>query len=121
MKTIIKSLPKVYNRCDAVGNKKADTGSELFAVGKEGNSLTFTNLLEDIKNIGYSLTEVYLLQKNKDYMAFIVFVFENKTNSNDFPIEIYSLLTRLCNITWQHVHIWDNPDGSITINSAHIF
>lgn len=112
----------IHDRLDAVGNKKFDTGLEMFAVGKRGNTLTFTNLLDDMQNAGYALTKVYLVQKKKDIMRFIVFCFDNRNTHDicDFPAEVCSLLKRLTDLAWQHTHIWNNPDGSITINAAHI-
>lgn len=108
-----------YQRTDAVGNKQADTGTEMFYEGDGGNALTFANMLDDMKENGYNLIDVHSYQKNGDRMSFIVFSF-NKEKTAGFPPKVYALLRKLSDMSWLHVHIWDNPNGSITINAAHI-
>lgn len=109
----------VYDRTDATGVKQADTGTEMFHVGKNGNALTFVNLVEDMKEVGYNLIDVYSFQKESDRMSFICFSFD-KSKTDGFPRKVYDLLKELCKKSWEHTHIWDNPNGSITINAAHI-
>jgi hypothetical protein len=108
-----------YERIDAVGTKQADTGTAMFFVGKNGNSLTFVNFISDLKESGYNLVDTYSYQKPGDRMSFICFSF-NKEESAGFPPKVCSLLKTLAQKSWEHVHIWDNTNGTITINAAHI-
>lgn len=108
-----------YQRKDAVGNKQADTGTEMFFEGKNGNAISFIHLVDDLKESGYSLIDVFSYQKEGDRMSFICFKF-NKEKSAGFPKKVTDLLKVLCDKSWEHTHIWDNPNGSITINAAHL-
>jgi hypothetical protein len=113
-----------YDRTDAAGNAQADTGLEMFHNGKPGNALSLRNVCVDLKDMGYKLTDVHSFQKQNDNMAFIVFIFDNKFSDKVQPMNppqaLKDLLKKLIEMHYEHVHIWDNPDLTVTINCAHI-
>lgn len=122
VKEVGKEEAFAYQRKDAVGTKQADTGTAMFyneAKPKDGNSLSFIHFIDDLKESGYNLVDLYSYQKDGDRMSFICFSF-NRQKSAGFPSKVNNLLKRLAAKSWQHVHIWDNPNGSITVNAAHI-
>jgi hypothetical protein len=117
-----KSEAFAYERKDAVGTKQADTGTAMFyneKKPKDGNAMTFVHFIDDLKESGYNLIDLYSYQKDGDKMSFICFSF-NRKESDGFPSKVNNLLKQLAAKSWEHVHIWDNPNGSITVNAAHL-
>jgi hypothetical protein len=112
----------VYERTDALGNKKADSGNKIWDNGKAGHRMSFPTAVADLTLSGYQLNNVYSTQNDWDKMAKLVFQFEQQETKFPGKAEFMQSFENLCKQSWLNTHLWDNPvKGTVTINPANSY
>lgn len=111
-----------YNRVDAAGHKQVDTGEQIL-LGENGQ--VFKNvcvglLWNDIpQNFRKHLTSVHILQKEGDHMAFLCVTFGDGERMN-LPRALKQTIKPITQSAYEHVQLYINPNGVVTVNCAHV-
>jgi len=109
-------------RIDATGVKRGDSGIPIFSWTPEGRQhISTRKVREDIETkLGYRIMDAHLMKKEGDKMYFLRVTFNGSTNGDFQPSDEFNLLlANALDRPYGHLHAFRNPDGSVTINSAH--
>lgn len=114
-----------FGRKDATGVVRSDTGKKIFVVDLkeqvEHRPVHFTGIPEMLKRAGFYLEDVHTYHKDGDGMGFLVMSFSRNAEGNmPQDVEIVEEVEDLLTLVWDKCHVWQNPNGSMTINIAHI-
>ncbi|MEI6627033.1 MAG: hypothetical protein WCL61_00345 [bacterium] len=107
------------NRTDAAGNRQADSGKPRTGWGPTGwTMISFDRIMAEMKAIGFNLIGTNIIKKAGDHMSFLYLNFadgEPVQLSKEAEVAIQAIMERV----FEFVHVFDNPDRSITINPSH--
>lgn len=115
------------NRTDATGIKRPDSGTPVFGWKAEGRQMVTLGLaLQDVQaedgGLGMLLTDIHLVRKDGDRMYSLRLTFMPESSVEE-TAEVSdgaeAVLEYAATRTFEHLHCFRNPDGSLTINSAH--
>ena len=109
------------NRVDASGVKRGDSGTPIFSWAPEGRqNISLHKVFKDIEAMGYHVVDAHLMRKDNDRMYSLRVSFNGSTDS-DFKLSDTAerLLGDALGRPYGHLHIFRNPDGSMTVNPAH--
>ncbi|MDO8581323.1 MAG: hypothetical protein Q7S16_00405 [bacterium] len=109
-------------RKDATGTVRPDSGKPVLGWDAEGRqSITLRHFLADVVgNLQMVLVNANTMQKEGDKMSSLRMTFAPKDEAVVLSLEAQGLVNELLNRTYDHLHCFRNPDGSLTVNPSHI-
>ena len=109
-------------RKDATGTVRPDSGTPVFGWKAEGRqSITLRHLIADVEgNLGMRLVHANTMQKEGDSMSSLRLTFAPEGEVVALSETAHGLVNELLGRTFQHLHCFRNPDGSLTVNPSHI-
>lgn len=111
------------NRTDTVGQRQADSGVPVFGwEGTQEKAITLGAIRSDLVSAGYVLVSANLVQKEGDKMSFLYLRFEPRDTATPAVMssEASNLIDEVLRSTWHHMHVFQNPNGSATVNPSHM-
>lgn len=112
--------PFAHRRIDAANNAKADSGIKPFGDGKEGLRVNLKHFWKNLFDMSFQLQKHAIFKKQNDNMYFIEFVFVKTKFEGEVEDSAADFLEMISDNTFEHVHIWSNPNQTITVNCAHL-
>lgn len=117
-----------FQRADAAKNVQADSGVPIY--GPEGiQDASLGQVKGDLRTLGLRLASAHVFHKSGDIkgkggqgrMMFTLVLEFRQAKGDSAPIsdEALGAIMRLLARPYGFVHVWENPDGSWTINAAH--
>jgi hypothetical protein len=107
-------------RTDAAGNKQADSGRKVW--GDNGLILgSVSRILQDFKVAGYVLENIFLQPKDGDRMYQLKLWYAPGAQSSEVGSlpEVAAEIQKILDVPHEHVHGYENPDGTGTLNLSH--
>lgn len=114
--------PYFMSREDRAGTRRSDSGIPVF--GKQGaQNVCPATLRTDLEAMGYVMVGATVLNKEGDEMYFLVLTFLPSVTGIEpaaLTGEATAIIGRVMAKNFQYMHVWKNPDGSATVNPAHV-
>ncbi len=101
-------------RTDTAGFNRIDSGVKLHSDEEVYGNDMLLSLLELTKS-GWNMS-ANVFRKENESSGFLTLVFEKAEKPTPVNPRLVELVTQVSNRTYQHVHIWKNPDSTCTIN-----